>query len=553
MSGFAGVLARDDFAADRTSSLDERYTLAGDIRLDARDELIAALCHSERSQESRGLGDAALVLRAYRAWGPDCLSRIHGDFAFALRDARERRLFCARDRFGVRPFFYAARPDAFICSSTLADVRRHPAVGGVLYEPALADYLTAGTLLEADRSFFADVRRLPPGHALTLEHGAEPRVARYWELPVEPELRYARASDYVDEFGELLARAVADRTPPGRVVLFLSGGLDSAAIAAVLAGKLGRAPPGVSVQAVCLGWNGVFADPEPALARRTADALGLPLVVHEFADAEPFAGADDAGPEPEDDAYRGHSLAGLRVAAAHASVALSGRCGNEIFATEFLLDELRRAPGIAPLAGAFAYWRASGRRPPLGLRAALAPESRDALRAPDWLDPRWRARFDLPARLRAFDPPPQGRRRPPHARARAKLGLARGFTGFEFSDIGATGVPVDSRYPFADERLVRFALRLPALPWCIDKHLERRALAGRIPDEIARRPKTLLAADPYATWRAAHPGLDPRWAESAGRLAGRIDVPAWTRAWTTADDVEAWRLARAVALARWLA
>jgi asparagine synthase (glutamine-hydrolysing) len=536
-------------------ALDGRLWLTGDLRLDARDELIDALRAAEGSDEARGLQDAALVLRAYRAWGPACVQRIHGDFSFALWDEPARRLFCARDRFGVRPFFYAPLRDALVFGNTLDTLLRHPGVGTTPYEPALADYLVVGNLLEADRTFFADVRRLPPGHSLTVEHDGEPRVTRYWDLPVEAELRHARDADYVDQFAELLSRAIADRAPPGRVALFMSGGLDSASIAAVLAGKLGVPPGGVEARATCLGWNGVFADPEPALARRCAAALGIGLDVHEFDDAEPFRGwdtAEGAGPEPEDDAYRNHSLTGLRLAAAQSRVVLTGRGGNEILATEFLIDELRRAPGWRPLAGALSYCSAGGRRPPLGLRAMLAPALPDWLRIPGWLDARWLARFDMPQRLRAFDPPPQGRRRPPHARARARLGWHRSFTGFEFADAGATRVPVDSRYPFADERLVRFALRLPALPWCVDKHLERRALEGRCPDEIVRRPKAVLAADPFATWLGLQPTVPASWVERVTSLGGRVDPRAWSQAWGGVKPDAAWRLARASALARWL-
>ena len=537
-------------------ALDGRWRLTGHIRLDAREELAEALCAVERSDAARSLQDAALVLRAYRAWGPACIHRVHGDFSFAVWDGAARRLFCARDRFGVRPFFYAPLRDVLVFGNTLETLLRHPDVATTPYEPALADYLVVGNLLEADRSFFADIRRLPPGHTFVVEPGREPRAERYWELPVEPELRHARDADYVDEFAELLSRAVADRAPPGRVALFMSGGLDSASIAAVLAGKLGRAPAGASARAICLGWNGVFADPEPALARRCARALGIDLDVHEFTDPEPFRGwdtAEGAGPEPEDDAYRNHSLTGLHLAAAQSRVALTGRVGNELFADEFLLDELRRAPGWRPLAGALSYWRAAGRRPPLGLRALLAPERRDWLQIPPWLDGRWLARMDMPARLRAFDPPPQGHGRLPHARARMRLGSQRAFAGFEFTDAGAARVLLDSRYPFADERLVRFALRLPALPWCVDKHLERRALAPWCPVEIVRRRKTVLAADPFATWLAAQPTFPASWVASAASLQGRLDPRAWTHAWDAATPDAAWGLARVSALARWLA
>ena len=113
--------------------LDGRYRIQGDIRLDARAELIAELAPfapSSAQRVSRGDSDALLVLHAYRAWGPACVTRIHGDFSFAIRDEFARRVFCARDRFGVRPFFYASFPDQLLAGSTLEALRRHPPAAG---------------------------------------------------------------------------------------------------------------------------------------------------------------------------------------------------------------------------------------------------------------------------------------------------------------------------------------------------------------------------------------------------------------------------------------
>jgi asparagine synthase (glutamine-hydrolysing) len=551
---FVGLWQRDG----EPPGLDGRYRIHGDLRLDARDELIAALRHAERSDEARGASDAALVLRAYRAWGPACVARIHGDFSFAIRDDATRRVFCARDRFGVRPFFYAAFADLLLAGNALEALRRHPRVGGALYEPALADYLAVGNLLEHDRSFFADIRRLPPAHTLTVDDGATPRIERYWSLPVEPELRYRRREDYVEHFVELLSRAVADRSPPGPVTLFLSGGLDSAAIAAALAGKLGTAAAHSGASAICLGWNRAFADPEPDLARASAQALALPLTVHEFADCEPFKGWDTAagiGAEPEDDFYRANTLDSLRLAASRSPVALYGRGGDEIFARETLMDELRRGAGARGVLDAAATWRVTGHRPPLGLRAAVLPGAPPPswIRIPEWLNARWLQPLRMQDRLRALDPPSL---RLPRANARYRLSSARWTAGFEFGDTGCTGVAVDCRYPFMDERVVAFALRLPPLPWCADKALLRRALAPVLPD-AARRPKVLLAGEPLLAWAGRRPGWAQGLRRDAAALEGRVDAKAWTRAWETPGTpaeagIRLWRLARVSALARWL-
>jgi asparagine synthase (glutamine-hydrolysing) len=539
--------------------LDQRYWITGDIRLDAREELIAVLCHSERSEESLQCSDAALVLRAYRAWGPDCLTYLHGDFAFAIWDETAQRLFCARDRFGVRPFFYAQFPDLLVLGNTLDAVRRHPRVSNRPHEAALADYLVVGNLLEHDRSFLADVRRLPPAHALTVERGGVTRVARYWSLPAEPELRDRRDGEVLEQFAELLSRAVADRSPPGRVALFLSGGLDSAAIAATLAGKLGTAPAHCSPHGIALGWNRSFADAEPALAQATAHALGLPLTVHEFADCEPFRSWDSAqgiGPEPEDDFYRSHTIDSLRLAATDSRVALFGRGGDEILAHETLTDELRRGAGLSAMTDAAAHWIRSGRRPPLGLRSALklgpaGPAS--WIQVPSWIAPDWIAPLRMGERLQALS---RAAATGPRGHARYRLGAARWTAGFEFADPGYTGVAVDCRYPLIDERIVRFALRLPPLRWCADKALLRRALAPVLPD-AARRPKVLLAGEPLLAWSARKPAWPQELRHDAAVLEGRVDAAAWAQAWEAPaapeeEGIGRWRLARVSALARWL-
>lgn len=524
-------------------ALDGRYHIAGDIRLDAREELVAALADGGATASH---SDAALVLRAYRAWGAGCVQRLHGDFSFALWDEREQRLFCARDRFGVRPLFHAALGDVVLVGNTLGALRAHPRVGASADELALADYLACGFSLDPAASFWRDVRRVPAAHCLTVS-SAHLRVERYWTLPDVPELRLARAGDYLEPFGELLSRAVADRAGSQTTGLSLSGGLDSAAIGAALAGRLGAAPAHPA-RAFCSGWNCAFPDPEPRAAARTAAALGLPLEILEAADCQPLAHPDAAWvePEPSGDLFPAQFIASLARMARETRVNLDGQGADEIFSGEALLDEAARAPLPRLALDALRTWTAV-RRPPVGWRARRSPQALPSL--PDYLAAGWRDSLALPERLRAGQTPSAPGRRPT-ARAR----LARRIWGpyLEGFDAGFTGVPIQTRWPFLDERLVRFALSLPPLPWCVDKHLLRRALEPLLPAEVTARPKHPLAGDPLERFLARTPG----WAANAPAdvaLGGRVDVAAWRQAWGKVNgSAAAWQLARPVALAQWL-
>ena len=531
-------------------ALDDRFWIAGHVHLDARDELIGLLCHSERSEESRHASDAALVLRAYRAWGDACLDRLHGDFAFALWDEREQRLFCARDRFGVRPFFYAAGADAFVFGNTLECLRRDRAVDLRLDEAAIADYLVFGHLREPERSFFAGIRRLPAAHSLVATAGSV-TVRRYWSLPVEDELRHRDPREYVGEFAALLGRAVADRAPPGSVALHLSGGLDSGCIGAALAGKFPGAAAHGAAHGFCIGWNSAFEDPEPGFARLSAQALGLPLSIHEEPDCEPLKGWDDFAriePEPSYDIYRQLTVDSLAPVAAHARVALDGQGGDEVFQREYVLDEWRRAPLFRLLGDVARTFAATGTRPPLGLREQPASAS-----IPEWLDPRWRNELGLDERLHRLgaDVPDRAL---PRARARARLTSPLWGPYFESYDAGLTRAAVEVRWPLLDERLVSFALRLPPFPWTLGKHLQREAIRGQVPPAISERPKTALAGDPLAAFLVRQPGWleAQRWTKPW--LAGRVDYWAWKQSWQTPalDTDGRWARLRATGLAHWL-
>src|SRR5687768_323721 len=145
-AGFGHTLLRTTWEAETEKqpiTFDSKVWLTADARLDGRAELMQKLGKTTGASESTH-NDAELILLAYHAWKEECINHLIGDFAFAIWDTNARRLFCARDHFGVKPFYYAHTGNSFIFSNTLNTLRLHPSVSDELHEPAIADYLVFG-------------------------------------------------------------------------------------------------------------------------------------------------------------------------------------------------------------------------------------------------------------------------------------------------------------------------------------------------------------------------------------------------------------------------
>src|SRR4026207_274642 len=140
MSGILGTLSLDGASVDlgHAMTLDGKVWLTADARLDARTDLIRKLTPQQSPD------DAELILHAFEKWGENCVTHLLGEFAFAIWDSRARRLFCARDHFGVKPFFFAHIANSFVFSNTLNALRLDPRVSSELNEIAVGDYLLFG-------------------------------------------------------------------------------------------------------------------------------------------------------------------------------------------------------------------------------------------------------------------------------------------------------------------------------------------------------------------------------------------------------------------------
>jgi asparagine synthase (glutamine-hydrolysing) len=209
----------------------ESLWITADVHLDSRSDLIKKLTNV--GQEVDGpLSDAELILRAYATWGPQCVDHLRGDFSFGIWDTGARTLFCARDHFGIKPFYYARIGNLFIFSNTLDCVRQHPAVTKELNESAVGDFLLFGLNYNNATTTFRDIQRLPPAHTLVVSSD-KLEIRRYWYPPTQQRIRYNRNEDYLERFTELLNAAIADRLPANRVGICLSGGLDSGSMATI--------------------------------------------------------------------------------------------------------------------------------------------------------------------------------------------------------------------------------------------------------------------------------------------------------------------------------
>jgi len=186
--------------------------------------------------------DTETIVHAYEEWGDESVQRLRGMFAFAIWDSRRRRLLLARDRLGIKPLYWAKVGNRVLFGSEIKAILESGLVHAEANEPALPELL--GTrYLSGTETLFKGINRLEPGHTLVFEKGAV-SIRQYWDIPAgQPSEELARLSDeqVVRRFRELLEESVRIRlmadVPLG---MFLSGGLDSSAIAALMAGMIDR-------------------------------------------------------------------------------------------------------------------------------------------------------------------------------------------------------------------------------------------------------------------------------------------------------------------------
>jgi asparagine synthase (glutamine-hydrolysing) len=548
-----GAFHRPSRSATETqpTTLNSREWIVGDIRLDGRPELLSQLGRVQTDSDSE------MLLSAWQKWGPDCLPTILGDFSFALWDDSENTLWCARDFIGARPFFYAIADDSFYFSNTLRALRGLPGISSELDSIFIGDFLLAGYCADLSRTVYRDIHRLPPGHRLKYQRG-KVEVERFFALPIEEPLYLKRPEEYVDAYLELLRQAVADRLPQHPTALHLSGGLDSGSVCAIAADLVKRQSRPHTLKAFTMSWQALFDDPEPCFATLTAKHLGL---AHEILDGPevlpleiPFV-----APEPWGELYGGRAHQQSVRVGQHSPVVLAGDGGDDVLSGQAwpYLQNLRKRREWVQIIRTFGGFMLShGRFPPLrgGFRARLRRVFRGEQpgeQFPNWISPELERKANLRQRFDELNRPAP-HEHPIHPGAYTAL-QSNYWSGFlETEDAGWTGVALETRAPLLDSRLLRFLLRLPPVPWCVDKELVRKVMQHYLPKAIVRRPKTTLVRDPVEAAQTDR-GWRPEYQKSpSAQVRSFVNWSSWYETLNPAKGLLSWDNLRPLSLEYWL-
>ncbi len=483
-------------------------------------------------------GDSEVILAAWQRWGPDCLPRLHGMFAFAIYDLAQRTLFLARDRLGVKPLFYAPLSDGSLAfASELKGLIAHPLLRREVDPLAVEDYLAWGYVPD-HRSILAGVHKLPAGHSLLLRHDAPlPEPSQWWDVSFA-ERHKGRAADLEAELLHLLRQAVTSRmvsdVPLGA---FLSGGVDSSAVVALMAEASSNPVNTCSIgfDVAALDETGYAAD----VAQRFAtNHRARQVSPDDFGHADTLAAMFD---EPFADASALPTWRVCQLARETVTVALSGDGADEAFAgyrrhkfqhgedrLRGLLPQGLRGPLFGGLGAIYpkADWAPRALRAKATLQSLSASSETGYARAVGVTPPELRAQLYSPEFLRlrgdyrAEQPWEDLMRSAP-----ARSGLDRAqYADLKFwlpgdiltkVDRTSMAVSLEAREPLLDHRLIEFASSLPEglrLKGGQGKWLLKKTMRRYLPDEILFRQKQGFVT-PIAQW------FRGPLAESARRIA----------------------------------
>src|SRR5262245_49471177 len=481
-------------------SIDGSVWITADARVDGRAELIKLL-ESGDGANLESATDVELLLRAYYLWGNDCLKHLIGDFAFAIWDGRTQSLFCARDHFGVMPFYYVRTGASLLFASDIDALRIHPDVSDRLSESVIGDILLFGGNQDEAATAYADIRRLPPAHRLTVTRDGT-RIERYWKLPTDGHIRYADGDEYVSHYRELFNQAVTDRLRTDRVSVLMSGGADSAAVAAVAAKTLQQERPAAGARAFTIIYRSLLPGDQEGyyagLVAKSADLKINYLAGDEYRLFERWDRPEMYCQQPSN-----HPMMALWFdcyfrCANHGSVVLTVYGGDPAMGgcNAYFMDLLKRGRVVKFLleAGRHALRHHTLRGLSLRSETKRRLGMRDrSLEFPTWLSDDFVTRTSLRERCELYYTPKAQSDHKTHPDAYEALITPLWSDLFE-SDFPVSA-PLETRHPFFDLRLISFLLAIPPVPWCVKKMIHREAMRGILPESVRTRPKAPLAGN----------------------------------------------------------
>ncbi|QDM40009.1 XrtA/PEP-CTERM system amidotransferase [Altererythrobacter sp. TH136] len=470
-------------------------------------------------------GDSEVILAAWQQWGPRCLDKLHGMFAFAIYDTERRELFLARDRLGVKPLFTAMLSDGSLAfASELKGLLAHPLLRRSVDPLAVEDYLTWGYVPD-HRSILAGVEKLSAGHYRLLKHDAPPAgPVRWWDVSFA-DRRKDKAADLEAELLFHLREAVSSRmvadVPLGA---FLSGGVDSSSVVALMA-EVSSAP----VRTCSIGFDEASLD-ETAYARQIAERFATDhreriVSADEFGEIDRLAAMFD---EPFADASALPTLRVCELARETVTVALSGDGADEAFAGyrrhRFHAAE-ERARAVLPQSVRSSVFGALGRAwpkadwAPRAFRAKSTFQSLAAfgeegyarglsVTAPELRNQLYRDAFRSGLGGYQAERPFVDLMR--NAPARSGLDRAQ-YADLKFwlpgdiltkTDRTSMAVSLEAREPLLDHRLIEFAAALPEnlrIRRGQGKWLLKHTMERYLPREVLYRPKQGFVT-PIAQW-----------------------------------------------------
>ena len=502
--------------------------------------------------------DTELLLRMFALQGPDMLRRLNGIFAFGIWDDRDKRLFVARDRLGVKPLYYVDEPGAFGFASELRCLL--PLLGTVALDlDGLADYLTF-LWVPDPRTAFTGVRKLPGGHYAWFDREGL-QIERYYDVGFDPQ--GGTAEDWKDQVGDTISRAVRRQllsdVPVGS---FLSGGIDSSAIVAAMAAE-GTPPRTYTVGFTQEDLREEIVPDDVGHARTVAKAFSTRhqeiMLEADVLDLLPKAVWHLEEPVADPAAISTYLI--CREAGREMPVMLSGVGGDEVFAgyprhlawkisrlldrvPDPLLKGIER--GAAPIGRPGPAGRLRGPRRNLWkyLRGAgLEPMERYLSYLTYYPDDEMRSVLSDEVRREVAGHDPRARHREHVAAAAGYDELAQLLyvdaktflpnLNLTYTDKMSMAASVEVRVPLLDDEVVDLAARIPSglkLRLHQRKYIFKRSQEGRIPKEIIWRPKAGFGA-PVRSWlvKDLSPMMDDLLSETTMRERGLVNPQTVSR------------------------